>query len=97
MFVGLKSFGYLMLSKTLLLGGEAIGVVSKLCSASCVDDFPCIHDGVGYLFSVMPTVVVSVWLRPRSLVCLRLATPGTMTARSFLILLFLWFCYSCCC
>ena len=76
-----------MLSKTLLLGGEAIGVVSKLCSASCVDDFPCIHDGVGYLFSVMPTVVVSVWLRPRSLVCLRLATPGAMTARSFLILL----------
>ena len=68
-------------------GGEAIGVVRKLCSTSCVDDILCIHDGVSYLFPVMPTVVVAVWLRPRSFVCLRLATPGAMTARSFLILL----------
>ena len=68
-------------------GGEAIGVVRKLCSASCIHDIPCIHNGVGYLFPVVPTVVVAVWLRPRSLVCLRLATPGAMTARSFLILL----------
>ena len=68
-------------------GGEAIGVVRKLWSTSCVDDILCIHDGVGYLFPIMPTVVVAVWLRPRSLVCLRLVTPGAMTARSFLILL----------
>ena len=57
-------------------GLEAVGVVRKLRSVSCVDDIPCIHDGVGYLFPVMPTVVVAVWLRPRGLVCLRLATPG---------------------
>ena len=68
-------------------GREPIGVVRKLCSASGIDDIPGIHDGVGYLFPVMPTVVVAVWLRPRSLVCLRFATPGVMTARSFLILL----------
>ena len=46
-------------------GGEVIGVVRKLCSASCVDDILCIHDGVGYLFPVVPTVVDAVWLRPR--------------------------------
>ena len=39
-------------------GRETIGVVSKLCSASCVDDVPCIHNGIGYLFPIVPTVVV---------------------------------------
>ena len=71
-------------------GGETIGVVCKLCSASCVDDVPCVHDGIGYLFPVVPTVVVvvvAVWLRARSLICLWLATSGAMTTRSFLILL----------
>jgi len=43
-------------------GRELIGVVCKVCSASCVDDIMCINDGVGYLFPVMPTVVVAVWL-----------------------------------
>ena len=82
MFVGLKSFGYSMLSKALLR------VVRKLRSASCVDDVPCVHNGIGYLFPVVPTVVVvAVWLRARSLICLWLATSGAMTTRSFLILL----------
>ena len=53
-------------------GGETIGVVCKLCSASCVDDAPCVHDGISYFFSV----VVAVRLRPRGLVCWWLATPG---------------------
>ena len=68
-------------------GGEAIGVVRKLCSASCVDDIPCVYDGIGYLFPVVPTVVVAVWLRPRGLVYWWLAVPGAMAARGFLILL----------
>ena len=69
-------------------GLEAVGVVCKLSSASCVDDVPCVHDGIGYLFPVVPAViVVAVWLRPRGLVYLWLATPGAMTARSFLIFL----------
>ena len=69
-------------------GGETIGVVCKLCSPSCVDDVPCVHDGIGYLFPVVPTVVVvAVWLRARSLICLWLATSRAMTTRSFLILL----------
>ena len=67
---------------------EAIRVVRKLCSASCIDDIPCIHDGIGYLFPVVPAViVVAVWLRPRGLVYWWLATPGAMAARGFLILL----------
>ena len=68
-------------------GGETIGVVCKLCSTSCVDDVPCVHNGIGYLFPVVPTVVVVVWLRARSLICLWLGTSGAMTTRSFLILL----------
>ena len=49
---------------------EAIGVFRKLCSASCVYDIPCIHDGISYLFPVVPTIVViAVWLRSRGLVC----------------------------
>ena len=67
---------------------EVIGVVCKVCSASCVDDVPCVHDGIGYFFPVVPTVaVVGVWLRPRGLVYWRLATPGVMAACDFLILL----------
>ena len=69
-------------------GGEVIGVVRKLCSASCVDDIPCVHDGIGYLFPVVPAIiVVAVWLRPRGLVYWWLATPGALAARGFLILL----------
>ena len=69
-------------------GGEMIGVVCKLGSASCVDDVPCVHDGIGYFFPTVPAVaVVVVWLRPRGLVYWRLATPGAMAARDFLILL----------
>ena len=71
-------------------GLEAIGVVCKLRSASCVDDVPCIHYRVGYLFPVVPVVVVVVvviWLRPRGLVCRLLATLGAMAARGFLIVL----------
>ena len=50
-------------------GLEAIGVVCKVFSASCVDDVPCVHDGIGYFFPVVPAVaVVVVWLRPRGLV-----------------------------
>ena len=70
-------------------GLEAVGVVCKLRSASCVDDVLCVHNGISYLFPVVPTVVVvvAVWLRARSLICLWLATSGAMTTRSFLILL----------
>ena len=54
---------------------EAIGVVREVCSASCVDDVPC--NGIGYLFPVVPAViVVVVWLRSRGLVYWWLATPG---------------------
>ena len=74
--------------ENLAQGLEAVGVVHKLRSASCVDDVPCVHNGIGYLFPVVPTVViVAVWLRARSLICLWLATSGVMTTRSFLILL----------
>ena len=74
--------------ESLAQGLEAVGVIRKLCSASCVDDVSCVHNGIGYLFPVVPTVVVvAVWLRARSLICLWLATSGAMTTRSFLILL----------
>ena len=69
-------------------GWEAIGVICKMSLTSCVDDVPCIHPGIGYFFPVVPTVVVvAVWLRARSLICLWLAASGAMTTRSFLILL----------
>ena len=74
--------------KSLAQGLEAVEVVRKLRSASCVDDVPCVYNGIGYLFSVVHTVVVvAVWLRARSLICLWLATSGAMTTRSFLNLL----------
>ena len=64
MFVGLKSFGYSMLSKALLRAWKRI--ISKLRSASYVDDVPCVHYGISYLFPVVPAVVVvAIWLRPR--------------------------------
>ena len=69
-------------------GWEAIGIVYEMRSASCIDDVPCVHNGIGYFFPVVPTVVVvAVSLRARSLICLWLATSGAMTTRSFLILL----------
>ena len=69
-------------------GLETVEIVRKLCSASCVNDISCVDDGIGYLFPVVPAViVVAVWLRPRGLVYWWLATPGVMAARSFLILL----------
>jgi hypothetical protein len=66
-------------------GLEVIGIVRKLCSASCVDDIPCVHDGIGYLFPVVPTVIAAVWLRPRGLVYWWWATPGAMVARDLFI------------
>ena len=68
-------------------GLEAIGVVCKLRSVSCVDDVPCVHYGISNFFPVVPAVVVAAWLRPRSLVCRWLATPGAMKACDFLVLL----------
>ena len=45
--------------------------VEKIKTRLCVDDVPCVDNGIGYLFPVVPTVVVvAVWLRARSLVCL---------------------------
>ena len=41
-------------------GREAIGVVRKLGSASCVDDVLCIYYGIGYLLPVVPAVVVAI-------------------------------------
>ena len=66
---------------------EAIGIVCEMCSASCVDDVPCVHYGIGYFLPVLAAIVVAVRLRPRSLVCWWLTTPGAMTACDFLILL----------
>ena len=40
-------------------GLEAIGVVCKLRSASCVDDVPCVQYRIGYFFPVVGTVVVA--------------------------------------
>ena len=37
---------------------EAIEIICKLRSASCVDDVLCVHYRVGYLFPVVPAVVV---------------------------------------
>ena len=68
-------------------GLEAIGVVCKLCSASCVDDIPCVYDRIGYLFPIVPTVVVAVRLRPKGLDYWWLATPGAIAACNFLIFL----------
>ena len=68
-------------------GLEAIGVVCKLRSVSCVDDVPCVNYIVGYLFPVVLAVVVAIWLRPMGLVCRWLVTPGSMDACYFLILL----------
>ena len=67
-------------------GLEAIRVVYKLRSASCIDDVMCVHYGIGY-FPVVPAVVVVIWLRSRSLVCRWLATPGAVEACNFLVLL----------
>ena len=51
-------------------GLEAIGIICKLRSVSCVDDVLCVYYGIGYLFPVVPVViVVAIWLRPRGLVC----------------------------
>ena len=57
--------------ESLAQGLEAFRVVRRLRSASCVDDVSCVHNGIAYLFPVVPTVVVvAVWLRARSLICL---------------------------
>ena len=56
-------------------------------SAPCVDDVPRVYYGVGYFFPVLATVVVAIRLRPRSLICWRLANLGAMDAYDFLILL----------
>ena len=51
--------------ESLAQGLEAVAVVRKLRSVSCVDDVLCVHNGIGYLFPVIPiVVVVAVWLRP---------------------------------
>ena len=53
-------------------GWEAFGIVCEMRSASCIDDIPSIHYGIGYFFSV----VVVVRLRPRGLVCYWLTPLG---------------------
>ena len=68
-------------------GLEAIGIVCMLRSASCVDDVQCVHPRIGYFFKVADAVIVAIWLRPWSLDCRWLSTPGAMTARDFLLLL----------
>ena len=66
---------------------EAIGIVCEMHPASCVDDVPCVHYGIGYFLPALIATIVAVRLRPRSLVCWWLATPRTMIACDFLILL----------
>ena len=68
-------------------GFEAFGIVYKLIFASCVDDVPCVHYGIGYFLPVVAAVVAAIQLRPRSLVCWWLGAPGTMDACDFLIFL----------
>ena len=45
---------------------EAIVIVCKLRSTSCIDNDPCVHYGIGYRFPVVPAVVVMIRLRPKS-------------------------------
>ena len=76
MFVGLKSFGYSMLSKTLLRGGKR----SEL-SASCA-----------LRLALMISRASMMESATSSLLCSRLdywwlATPGAVAARNFLIFL----------
>ena len=74
--------------ESLAQGLEAVGVVRKLRSASCVDDVPCVHYRIGYFLPVMPAVVVvATWLRSRILVCQWLAIPESRDDCDFLILL----------
>ena len=47
-------------------GLETIGIICKLRPASCVDDVPCVHYGIGYLLVVPAVFVVAIWLRPRA-------------------------------
>ena len=46
---GLEIFWVLDVVESPAQGLEAVGVVCKLSSASCVDDVPCVHDGISYL------------------------------------------------
>ena len=88
MFIGLKSFRYSMLSKTLLRAWKRSELSASWDLRLCVDDVPCVHYGIGYFLPVVPAVVVvTIWLRPRSLVCRWLATPRAIDACDFLILL----------
>ena len=57
-------------------GLEAIGVVCKLRSASCIDDVLCVQYGISYFLLVVCAVVVATWLGPKSLVCRWLAPLG---------------------
>ena len=68
-------------------GWKAIGVVCKMRSVSCIDDMLCIHPRIGYFFKVADAVIVAIWLRPWSLDCRWLSTPGAMTTCNFLLLL----------
>ena len=61
-------------------GLEAIGIICKLQSASYIDDVSCVHYGMGYFLPVVAAVVAAIQLRPRSLVCWWLTTPGVMNA-----------------
>ena len=79
----LKILRVLDVVESLAQGLEAVGVFRKLRSVSCVDDVPCVHNGIGYFLPVAPAVVVvAIWLKPRGLVC-----PGSMVTCNFLILL----------
>ena len=64
-----------------------IGSVRKVRSASCVNNVPCIHPGVGYFFTIEAATFVAVQLRPWSMVCYGLSTPRMLAACDFLLLL----------
>ena len=67
---GFEILWVLDIVKDAVEGWEAIGVVYKMRLASCIDDMPCIHPGIGYFFKVaVAVVVVVVRLRPWSLDC----------------------------
>ena len=68
-------------------GWKSVGIICKMRLASCVDDLPRVHPGIGYFFMVVSAAVVAVLLVPWSLISCGLSTPRTLVAGNFLLLL----------
>ena len=68
-------------------GWKPVGIICKMRLASCVDDLPRVHPGIGYFFMVVSAAVVAVLLVPWSLISCGLSTPRMLAASNFLVLL----------